>query len=286
MNVYFVLFLQSLMSSGTHLVAKVVVNDIDPVTLTVLRTCIASGALFAIARFRKTSFSFPREDWQKLAMLGFLVIPLNQYLFLAGIKHTTAANAALLYATTPALVLLISAITGNEKLTPLKSLGVVTAFCGIVLVVFERGIDFRSDYTFGNLVICVSVVGWALYSIHGKPLIMKHGAFRTSAATTMIGTFLFLPFGLYNASHFNYEVLTSPDWAGLLYLALIQSVLSYLLWYYALKRTDPSKAAIFNNLQPVMTTILAVVLLGQVVTHIFLLGGTRALAGVILTQFG
>jgi drug/metabolite transporter (DMT)-like permease len=72
----------------------------------------------------------------------------------------------------------------------------------------------------------------------------------------------------------------------ILYLALVTSVLSYLLWYYALGRVEAGKVALFTNLQPILTTALAVLLLGQDVTVPFLLGGAIAITGVVIAQFG
>ena len=286
MFVYFVLLFQSLIASGTHIVAKVVVKDIEPVTLTMLRSLLAAIGLLIIIVVRRTKLTFDRGDYKKIALLSFLAIPVNQFLFLTAIRYTTAANASLLYGTTPAVVLLISHFSRKEKINWKKSLGVGVAFLGILLVVFEHGIDFRSEYTFGNALLLVAVLAWALYTVHGQPMILRYGAFETSAATMLFGTLMFLPIGMIGIAKFNFVELTSSHWAGLLYLSLGTSIFAYFLWYYALGRIAASKVAIFANLQPVLTTVLSVTLLGQAITPIFVIGGAIALTGVILTQFG
>lgn len=117
-------------------------------------------------------------------------------------------------------------------------------------------------------------------------LTLKYGAFSTSAATMILGGVLFFPIGLIGAVQFDYSSLTFAHIGGLLYLAIATSILSYYLWYYALERIEASKAAIFSNMQPVLTTLLAVTLLGQELTPAFFTGGFFALVGVVLTQFG
>jgi drug/metabolite transporter (DMT)-like permease len=102
----------------------------------------------------------------------------------------------------------------------------------------------------------------------------------------IFGTLMFLPIGAVGAARFDFVTLTSNHWAGLLYLSLGTSIFAYFLWYYALGRIAASKVAIFSNLQPVLTTVLSVTLLGQTVTPMFVVGGAIALTGVILTQFG
>src|SRR5258706_6101098 len=122
--VYFALIFQSLISSGTHLVAKVVVKDIEPVGLTMIRSTLAAVGLLLVMLIRRTPGSIAREDYGRILLLSFLAIPANQFLFLTALRHTTAANAALMYAATPAVVLVISSVTGREHLTLKKMLGV------------------------------------------------------------------------------------------------------------------------------------------------------------------
>jgi len=286
MTVYFVLLFQSLIASGTHIVAKVVVKDVEPVTLTMLRSSMAAVALFLIILVRKTKFPFAREHYKTILLLSFLAIPVNQFLFLTAMKFSTPSNAALLYSTTPTIVLLITFFSGRERLTKKKTLGVLIALCGAMLIIFEHGIDLHSDYTLGNILLAIAVVSWAFYTVGGREMVLQYGAFPISAATMIIGTVMYLPIGIMNTVRFDYASLTWGHWAGLLYLSLGTSIFSYFLWYYALERIEASKVSIFSNLQPVLTTVLAVVLLGQVVTATFVVGGVIAVAGVILTQFG
>jgi drug/metabolite transporter (DMT)-like permease len=262
------------------------VGDVDPVTLTMLRSLIAAVGFLSISLFRRTIFKFDKSDYPMIFFLAFVAIYLNQFVFLYSLKYTTPANASLLYATTPTMVLILSYFFFNEKLTLVKSLGIGVALIGILLVVFDRGIDLKSEYTLGNLMLIGAVLSWSLYTVFGKRLILKYGAFKTSSATMILGSFIFLPFGMFGVVKFDFSHLSAVDFGGILYLGLGTSLLGYGLWYYALGKIETSKVAIFTNLQPVITTILAVVLLGQAITPIFVIGGAIAICGVILTQFG
>ncbi|MDP2208746.1 MAG: EamA family transporter [Bacteroidota bacterium] len=286
MSVYFILIFQQLIGSGTHIVSKVMVGDVDPVTLTMLRSLIAAVGFLIISFFRKTIFKFDKSDYPMIFFLAVLAIYLNQFVFLSSLKFTTPANASLLYATTPTMVLILSYFFFNEKLTFTKTLGIAVALLGILLVVFDRGIDLKSEYTLGNLMLIGAVLSWSMYTVFGKKLILKYGAFKTSSATMILGSFIFLPFGMFGVFNFDFSNLDTVDIGGILYLGLGTSLLGYGLWYYALGKIDTSKVAIFTNLQPVITTILSVVLLGTTITPIFVIGGVIAICGVILTQFG
>ena len=285
MFIYFIMIFQSFIASGTHIVAKVVVRDVNPATLTMMRSLLAAVGLYILAKFRGTIFKFYKQDLKNILFLSFLGIPVNQFLFLYAIKLTTPSNAALLYSTTPAMVLIISSIYGTEKIFFKRVVGIIIAFVGILIVIFERGIDLRSDYTVGNIILFFAVIAWALYTVKGKAMIPKYGAFKTSAATMIIGALMFIPIGFFNFIEFDFSKLTIGHWGGIFYLAFGTSIFAYLLWYYALSKIDATKVAVFSNLQPVITTVLSVILLGQIITPFFIIGGVIAIFGVIITQY-
>jgi drug/metabolite transporter (DMT)-like permease len=284
--VYAVLFVQSLMASGTHIVAKVIVQTVDAFTLTLVRSVISAIVMGLILFFRGGPIRIWREDRRMLLLLSLLAIPVNQFLFLFGMRYTTASNAALLYATTPILVLIFSRFFLGERLTTVKIAGVILGFVGVMTVIFERGISASMEYLLGNLLIGVAVMAWGLYTVFGKRLIVRYGAVEASSMTLIIGTVMFIPVGAVPALHFPFATLSLSSWMQILYLAVITSVFSYFLWYFALGRAEAGKVALFANLQPILTTILAVLLLGQQVTLAFVVGGIIALAGVVVAQYG
>jgi drug/metabolite transporter (DMT)-like permease len=284
--IYILIFIQVLIASGTHLVAKAVVKDVEPVTLTFLRNCISTIALAVIFVIKEKKIKILPEDYGKMLWLSFVVIPLNQFLFLYGIKYTTAANASLLYATTPVLVLVSSHFMLGERLTKRKVMGVLVAFCGVAIVIFEHGISFSSEYTYGNVIIFSAVISWASYTINGKPMVVKYGAFHVAAISMIGGTILFLPLGLYGASRFDFSTLAAAHWQGIFYLGLGTSVVAYFLWYYALGKIETTKVAVFANAQPILTSVLSFVILHQAISGNFILGGVLTLLGVVLTEIG
>ena len=142
-------------------------------------------------------------------------------------------------------------------------------------------------------VIFLAVIAWSFYTVQSKPLIVRHGAFHMSALSLIGGAIMFAPLGAYETFDggtvslaFSLSSLTTGEWGGILYLGLGTSVISYLLWFYALGKIETSKAAVFANAQPVVTSILSFVILGQTISGSFVLGGILTIAGVLLTQIG
>lgn len=284
MNVYIVLIIQMCIAGGTHVVAKAVVGTVDPATLTFLRSLFSTTGLMTLFLIRNKRLGIERQDWPRIAWLGFLGLPVNQFLYLYGLGFSTAANGALLYAATPVFVLVFSHFILKEKITAKKTIGILLAFAGIAVVIFERGIDFSSDYTYGNLIILCAVLAWTLFSVQGKPMVLKYGAVKTTALAMTIGMMMFFPIGLYSATRFDFGTIDMSHWVGVAYLGLGTSVFGYMLWYYALGKLEASKAAVFANGQPIMATILALIFLDYSLTTEFIIGGLITLTGVVVTQ--
>lgn len=283
-NVYSLLLFQQLIAGGTHIVAKAVVRDVDAGTVTFIRTVVAALGLLVIVRIRSGPLRIERRDWWWLALLGFLGVALNQYLYLYGMKFSTAANGALLYAATPVFVLVAARLASGEQITKRKTFGILLAFAGIAIVIFERGVDFSSGYLFGNALILVAVIAWTLFTVLGKSMIIKYGALKTTAAMMLTGALIFLPIGIPSAIQFPFQQLTSLHWAGILYLAIGTSILGYLLWYHALSRIEASKVAVFANAQPVFATILSLLFLDYTITAAFVTGSIITIFAIYITQ--
>jgi drug/metabolite transporter (DMT)-like permease len=283
MNIYVILAIQLLFAGATHIAAKAVVGEVDALTLTLFRNIISVVGFYVILMVRGMGVHIEKGSRRSIFLLGFLVV-FNQYLYLFGMKYTTAANGALLYALTPIFVLLLSRYFFSDKISLRKLAGIILAFVGVTVVIFEHGVSTSADFAFGNIMILLAVITYALFTILGRPIVLKYGALSATALVNFAGLLLILPCGVYNAATFPYESLRTIDWIGILYLGIGTSMIGYLLWYYALRRIDAIRLAVFANGQPIVASILSVIFLGATITPQFVVGGIVTLAGVIITQ--
>lgn len=287
--IYLLLLLQQFIASTTHLVAKDITAELEPVTVVFFRgvfTCCAFGIWMLIRRssLRKVD----RADIGMIALLGLVNIPINQLLFIWGVDYTTAPNASLAYALTPVFVVILLAVWKRTSPGWRKMSGVVLAVLGAAIVLVDRGAAVSSEQTLGNVMVLAASVSWAAYTVIGRSLIVKYGPVQTTAMSFLAGLILYVPVWAFVPVHDPMTVLISPGWfehwAQLLYLGVITSGVGYGLWYYALSRLEASRVAVFNNLQPVLTSVLSFFMFGTVPTMMFVLGGAIAIAGVIVTQ--
>jgi drug/metabolite transporter (DMT)-like permease len=120
--------------------------------------------------------------------------------------------------------------------------------------------------------------------VGGKVYAEKYGAVVSTSAAIALGAVVYLPFGLALSDFSRFAALSTTGWASLGYLVAFTSVVAYVIYYWALARTEASRVAIWSNLQPVLTAGLAWAVYGERLTGPFLAGGAMVLAGVVLTE--
>ena len=289
MTLYLVMLLQQLIASSTHLIAKDAASQLHPISVVLVRgmwTCLAFGIWFALRR--GTWKPVDPRDLRLIILLGIVNIPINQLLFIWGVSYTTPPNASLAYALTPAFVVALMIIVHRRSMSWKKMLGVVVALVGASIVLVDRGAGISDGQTLGNVMVLLASLSWAVFTLYGQRIVERYGPVQAIAMTFFSGLLAFVPVWILMPVDAQISVLAAPSsaslWWQLFYLGVITSGIGYGLWYYALSRLDSGKVAVFNNLQPVLTSLLTLIVLGTAPTTLFLIGGSVALVGVIITQ--
>ncbi len=284
---YLLLVLQQLIASGTHVLAKSVTMELPPATVLLYRALLAAGIYGGYILIKKKQLKpLERQDWWKFLVLGIINIPINQFLFLTGVKLSSPPNVALAYALTPAFVLIIATVFLREAINLKRTLGIGIAIAGTVLILAEKGFDFNSDSFLGDIMALTASFSWAIYTILGKTLSRKYGAFYMTGMAMIMGLLSYIPIYLLHPAEFVFTEVTGTQWLQIFYLGAITSAVGYALWYLALTKIDASKVSVFNNIQPIFTTILTMIFFAYSPSLIFLLGGLLIICGVIITQRG
>jgi len=272
---------------GTFVFARYVLLQTDPFVVAFLRYILSASILCLIAhRMGKRPGARPisTEDKRKIIILGLVIIIFNQTFYLFGQKLTSAGHGSLLFATTPIFVYLMAMKRLGETWSRMKGLGILLAVVGSAVIVFEKGMRFDFEFLKGDTIIMVAVVAWAYYTVWGKPMVEKYGAFRVTAYSLASGTVVYFPFGLYRFIVADLSQINLYGWLSILYVAILTSVVSYSIWYWLLKYMEASRLSVITNFQPVVAGILGFYILGESLSFPFVIGGLIILAGVTITQ--
>ncbi len=279
-----VLVFQQLLASMAFPVAKYGLDFLEPFTYAFFRFTLAAVVLFLILKFRTYPTPIEKRDVFKLIGLGLLIIPLNQTVYLYGQRLTAAGHGALLFATVPLWIFILAMIHLKEKLRWRRVIGLVVALTGVYIVVSTGALEISRAYFYGDMLILVAALTWAYYTILGKPLVQKYGAFRTTAWALISGSVCYFPFGLYRALHFDYSQVTWGGWLSVIYMAIGTSIVAYSLWYWLLRRMDASRLAVYQNIQPVLASVIAFYFLSEPLGWSFVIGGIIVLGGVMFAE--
>jgi drug/metabolite transporter (DMT)-like permease len=272
-------------NSAGYLFVKVGLGEFSPFAFAFWRFLFGIATAGAFIAILKAWPKVERGDWPRFALLGTLAVPANQFFYLNGMRYTVPSHASLIYGSTAAVALTLSTIIGYEKLRRLKVVAILMALAGLILVVSSSRTKILGTEGFGgDLLILVSMVAWACYTVLAKPIVAKYGAVSATLVCLMVGSLVGLPFLIVPAIAQDYSVLTWHGWIGVAYAGIMITGVSYMLWFALLRRIDPSQVAIMTTPQPVVTTALSVVILGESISLSLILGGALVIGGVLLMQ--
>jgi len=126
------------------------------------------------------------------------------------------------------------------------------------------------------------IVGQVSTPEEAKETPQTYDMFTVTAYAFALGSLFYLPFVISDIIP-TIQQTSINGWLAVLYLALVCTVFGYIGWYYALKETEASKAAVFLNLIPLFTIIMSF-LIGESITVFFLLGAILITFGIYITQ--
>ncbi len=286
-----VMLIQLCLVSGTYIFAKLGAEEIPVISLAVMRFLISASVLFISCLVAKKLRMIERKDIGMLLLLAFLLIPVNQLLFLFGQRSAATTHGALIYALTPIFIAIFAWIYLREKISRIRLLGIALGVCGALYVISGSQTHFSREAFFGDILIVIAMISWALFTVVGKPFITKYGTLLSSAAVQVTGIVMISPMipSSYNELVVKYQEngIALIGWLSLGYLALITSVVAYLLWYWALARSSAVQTGVWMSLQPIVATIYSYLAFGnKELTLYFFVGGAIATIGVIITQTG
>lgn len=266
---------------------KVALAEIPPLAFNALRFPLAALVLLALVAATGGMRRPEPGDALRLVGLGILGNVVYQLLFIFGLAATTAGNASLLLATTPAWTALLSTAVGHERLARRVWVGVFGAVGGMVLVVAGGdGFRFSGATVTGDLLMVAASMTWATYTVGARPLIQRYGAMPVTAWTLWAGTPALVLLGIPSLARTDLGSVSGASWGALVYAGVLAISVAYALWNRGVRRLGNARTAIYSNTVPVVALAAAWIGLGEVPTLLQLTGAGVILAGLTLARTG
>jgi drug/metabolite transporter (DMT)-like permease len=260
---------------------KVVVGVIPPLGFGLLRYGAATVVLFLILWQQERSVRVRRADLGWLALSGAIGFGLNQMGFLLGIQRVSASLAAIILATSPLIAAAVAALWAGEPLRRPTLLAMLVSFTGVLVVIAGAGLHVRATLS-GGLLILLSAATLALSTVLIKRPLQYHSTLRVTAWASLFGCITLLPLGAPALISTPGSLITSKIMLAVAFTIFGSTVFGNLAWNYAIQQLGAARTTVYTYLQPVLGVTIAVILLGDRLAVVQVLGGVVVLAGLVL----
>lgn len=265
-------------------VVKLALSELPPLAFAALRFTIAGVLLFALLLLREGMPRLPKGALWKLLWVGIVGNTLYQILFTLGLQRTSAANASLLIATTPALVAGFGALLGIERLRRATISGIGLALAGVALVLAARGLSFTPAGLAGDLMLLGCAVAWTVYTLGVRSMGGGLSPLAITAWTMVTGVPGLLLVAGPELAATDWAAVSAGAWGGLAYSSLLALVVAYLLWNNSVRVAGSNRTAIYGCAIPLVAALAAWPLLGETPAPLQAVGAALIVAGVLMTR--
>src|SRR3989454_1198469 len=256
----------------SYVVTRLVLDDVPPMTLALLRLVLGAAVLVPLAR-RGATVPIPRGltpgQGARVFWMGALGFAAAFALSHWGIARSSATNAALLIVVEPLTLVVLGPLLLGERLTPREAVGAALAVAGAVVVVVNGvpGVTLGVlPHWSGDLLLLLSGVAYASYSLLGRTVLTDANATAVTARSIVWGAVVMAPLAALEWAAGARPQVTPSAVAGTLYLALVITAGGYLMWNWARARVEAARAAPFPTVPPAVRGLLGAVVLGEAVS--------------------
>jgi drug/metabolite transporter (DMT)-like permease len=265
-------------------VVKYATRIVPPLAFNAVRISLAALVLlvFALVTVRERP---TRRQVLLLLGLGVLGNGIYQMVFVGSVVNTDVGVAALLLASSPAFIALLSRAAGLGEITPRCAIGIALSLAGVALIALtsRTAIDGTSSLE-GNLLAVLAAVIWAVYVVLQARYVSDVEDTTVAALTLTGGAVPLLLFGLPSIVATHWAVLPVDLWMAILYGGVISLALASVFWYRGVRILGATRTGIYLHLEPVFALIAAWIWMHEHPTPLQGVGAFTILAGVTLTH--
>jgi len=286
-TVHAALFAVALLYAGTFSIAKgLMPRLLTPTSFIALRVMLCAGMLWGLTPWLPGPQKIAREHWKRLIICTLCGIVLNMELFFIGLQLSTPIHSAVIMVTTPIFVLAISLMLRVERVSYGKVGGILLGTAGaIALVLTGTGAKAATQTAaLGDLATMANAILYAVYLVKVRPLMRDYHPLVVMKWVFLLGNIITMPLGFQGLIAAPWAKFTQPDWMAVVYVVIGSTFLTYVLNAFALKRATPSLVGAYIYLQPVMATLIAIVLGADTLTWIAVGCGATIFAGLGLVN--
>lgn len=269
---------------STYLAIKYAIETLPPFLMAGTRFVIAGGILLLIARFSKDYETPKAAHWKTSFIVGTLLLLFGNGGVVFAEKYISSSLAALLVATEPFWVVLLSWLWLGKSRPNIKVVGgLVLGFVGVYLLIGGQPAhetESGSSMQFLSAVaIIIAAMAWATGSIYGLRAPVPKSAIQTSGMQMFAGGIVLFVVSLVSGEMFRFDVsqVSGNSIFGLIYLIIFGSLIGFTAYSWLLKNAQPTMISTYAYINPVVAVFLGWMIANETFTTQMLIG-----AGIIV----
>lgn len=265
-------------------VLKFGTSQLDPIAYNAVRMSVGAVVLLGLACALAPLPGI--ADIRRLMALGVLGHGVYQGFFIYGLSMTRAGTAALVVASSPAIIAIVGHALGVEVITRRIIGAIVLSFIGIAIVVLgsSQHDTGATASVIGDLLILVSTVAWAFYTTLLRDYTRRIEGLHIAAWTLLGGTIPIILVAIPALVRTSFPAITPMTWGAILYSGAGAIGIAYLFWYRGVRVIGSTRTAMFSQLQPMIALIAAWPMIGERPTAWQVGGSVAVMGGIVLMR--
>lgn len=288
---YILMTLTAFFWSGAFIAAKITAPYIPSCSVTFLRFALASVLMYFIKKWTEKKelepvYHLRKQDVPKLLFTGIVGMVGYHVLFFAAMNYTTAINSSIIRATDPIVTVMIAFLVWRQRIPAKQLLGIVLSLVGVVLTLTAGDLTnlAQMELNRGDVYMVAAVLAWSVYGLYSKHRCKGISPVAITYYSFLVCAIVMIPFSLMEKPWEFVPQITWQAWMAVLFMVVFSSGFAYYAQQIAIKEIGPARAAIFVNLVPVFSSILAVLLLDEVLQPVKIFTGILIIVGVFICQ--
>ena len=227
-----------------------------------------------------------KDNWLVISFMGIITISTFNSVVYFALNYTQVINAVLMLAAIPAVVIILSSIMNVEKTNIFQLAGLILSVFGVGTIITNADIQkiISLNFNKGDLWMIVCVISWSLYSTLLKKKNFELSQFAFIQIMVTVGLLFLVPQYLYEKSiglklSFNKEFVII-----LLYVVIFPAIAAYYCWQKAIKLIGPNRSAMFIQLMPIFSALMAILIFKEQFQLYHFIGATFIVTGIYLSN--
>jgi drug/metabolite transporter (DMT)-like permease len=263
---HFLIFVANVLFAVNIPISKFLIPlHVTPEALTLMRI-VFGCIMFWITSLFVTNEKVLTRDMGLLFLCAVCGVAFNQSLFMVGLNLTSPVDASIIATAGPIYVMLLAALILKEPITRQKAIGVLLGVVGaITLILSSSQGENQASGLAGNLRIVFSNLLYSIYVVLSRQLSQRYSAITIMKWMFLFSAVILIPFmyqSMLETPAFHRNALDWRELGAIAYVLILGTFLPYLMIPMSLKRLRPTTVSMYNYIQPIIASLLAV-MLGQ-----------------------